>query len=112
MTEKEAIEIFEKVHSLHEQMDMENDIRDIGRVLSQRPIDLYQVRTQIDIVNRKHPENVILYNLIFPPHGNSVSLANASDQNLIDDLAWKQIYLQAKKAGKLFGELCKEVRKS
>lgn len=33
MTEKEAVEIFEKAHSLHEELDMESDIQDIGRVL-------------------------------------------------------------------------------
>lgn len=111
MTEKEAIEIFERAHSLHEQLDMESDIRNISNVLSQGPIDMYQVRTQIVAINRKHPENVILFNLIFPPHGNRVPLANAPDQGLIDDLAWKQIYLRAKKAGKLFDEFYKEVRK-
>ena len=111
MTEKEAIEIFEKAHSLHEQMDMERDIHDIEQVLSQRPINMYQVKIQIYTVNRKHPENVILFRRIFSPYRNSVLLANASDQNLIDDLAWKQVYLQAKKAGKLFEEFCKEERK-
>lgn len=111
MTEKEAIEIFEKAHSLHEQLDMESDIRNIGSVLSQRPIDIYQVRTQISTVNRKHPENVILFNLFFPPQGNRVFLAEASDQDLIDDLTWKHTYLQAKKAGKAIEELYKEMRK-
>lgn len=111
MAEKEAIEIFEKAHSLHEQLDMENDICNIGSVLSQKPIDMYQVRAQINTVNRKHPENVILFNLIFPPQGNRISLAEAPDQGLIDDLAWKHTYLQVKKAGKAIEELYKEMRK-
>ncbi len=111
MTEKEAIEIFEKAHLLQEQLDMENDIRKIGSVLSQRPVDIYQVKTQINTINRKHPENLILFNLIFPPQGNRVSLAEASDQGLIDDLTWKYTYLQAKKAGKAIEELHKEMRK-
>lgn len=111
MTEKEAVEIYEKAHSLHEQLDMESDIQDIARVLSQNPIDMYQVRTQIDTVNRKHPENVDLFNLIFPPQGNRVSLVEAPDQGLIDDLTWKHAYLQAKKNGKTIKELCKEMRK-
>ena len=34
------------------------------------------------------------------------------DQSYIEDLTWKKIYLQAKKTGKLFDELCKEMRKS
>jgi hypothetical protein len=111
MTEKEAIEIFEKAHSLYEQLDMENDICKIGSVLSQSPIDMYQVRMQISTVNRKHPENVILFNLIFPPQGNRVSLAEASYQSLLDDLTWKHTYLQAKKVGKAIEELHKEMWK-
>lgn len=111
MTEKEAIDIFEKTHFLCEQNDMKKDIESIYCVLSQKPIDIDQVRMQIDKINRKHPENVILFNLIFPPQGNRVSLAEASVQGLIDDLVWKYTYLQAKGVGKAFDELCKEMRK-
>lgn len=111
MTEKEAIDIFEKAHFLHDQNDMKKDIDSIQNVLSQDPIDMYQVRVQIDIVNRKHPENVVLFNLIFLPQGNKVSLASASDDNLISDLMWKLDYLQAKQKGKAFDEFCKTMRK-
>lgn len=111
MTEKEAIDLFEKVHTLQEQWELENDIQDISNILSQRLIQMYQVREKIDKVNTEHPENIVLFNLIFPPQGIRVSLANAPDQSLIDDLAWKQIYLQAKKDGKLFNEFCEEMRK-
>ncbi len=111
MTEKEAIDIFEKAHFLHDQNDMIRDIDRIRCVLSQRPVDMYQVRKQIDTVNRKHPENVILFNVVFPPQGNRVSLASASDENLISDLTWKLDYLQAKQKGKTFDEFCKTMRK-
>lgn len=111
MTEKEAKEIFEKAHSLYEQMDMESDIRNIGNVLLQKPIDIDQVRMQIITVNGKHPENKTLFNRIFPPQGKRMSISEASDQGLIEDLAWKHTYLQAKKVGKAFDELCKELRK-
>lgn len=111
MTEKEAVDIFEKAHFSRNQSDMKKDIDSIRCVLSQNPIDIYQIRTQIDTVNRKHPENVILFNLIFPPQGNRVSLASASDDNLIFDLAWKLDYLQAKRKGKAFDEFCKTMRK-
>jgi hypothetical protein len=110
MTEKEAIDIFEKAHFLHDQNDMKKDIDSIRCVLSQNPIDMYQVRTQIDIVNRKHSENVVLFNLLFPPQGNRVSLASASDDNLISDLMWKLDYLQAKQKGNAFDEFCKMMR--
>ena len=111
ITEKEAVEIFEKIHSLHELLDMESDIQGIDRVLSQKSINMSQVRTQIDTINRKHPENVILFNLIFPPQGKRVLLAEAPAQGLIDDLTWKQTYLQAKKAGKTIEDFCKEMQK-
>lgn len=111
MTEKEAIELFEKVHTIQEQWKLKSDIQDISNILNQRPVNMYQVRVKIEKVNEEHPENVPLFNLIFPPRGNRVSLANASDQSLIGDLTWKRIYLQAKKDGKLFDEFCKEMRK-
>ena len=111
MTEIEAVDIFEKTHFLHDQNDMKKDIDCIRYVLSQNPIDMYQVRAQIGTVNRKHPENVVLFDLIFPPQGNRVSLASASDDNLISDLMWKLDYLQAKQKGKAFDEFCKMMRK-
>lgn len=110
MTEREAIDLFEKAHTLQEQWKLENDIQDIRNILNQCPIQMYQVREKIDKVNTKHPENIVLFNLIFPPRGNRVLLDNAPDQSLINDLAWKQRYLQAKKDGKLFNEFCKEMR--
>jgi len=111
MTEKEAIELFEKTHTLQEQWKMGNDIQDISNILSQRPINMYQIKAKIKKVNDEHPENTVLFNLIFPPQGKRVSLIDASAQNLIDDLTWKQDFLQMKKNGKLFDELCKEKRK-
>ena len=110
MTEKEAIETFEKAHFLHEQDDMIQDMENIRDVLSQNPVAKSQVRAQIDTVNRKHPENVIIYKLIFPPKGNPISLDSASDDNLISDLIWKLDYLQAKQMGKAFEEFCKTMR--
>lgn len=107
MTDKEAIECFEKSHFLHEHDDMIKDIDNISCILSQNPVDMFLVREKIDTVNRKHPENIIIFNLIFPPQGNRVSLDNAPDSNLISDLAWKLEYLQAKQKGKSFEELCK-----
>ena len=43
MTEKEAIDIFEKAHFLQEQGDMKKDIDSIRCILSQHPIDIYHV---------------------------------------------------------------------
>ena len=110
MTDKEAKDLFEKVHFLHEQNDMENDINNIYSVLSQSPINIFQVKKQIKTVNEKHPENVVIFNMIFPPQGNRVSVDSAPDDYLISDLTWKLNYLQAKKDGKAYEEFCKTMR--
>ena len=109
MTEKEAF--FEKALFLHEQMDMDSDINSISNILSQPFVNMGQVRDYIDKINNSHPENMVLYNIMFPPQGDRVSLGNASDDSLIQHLIWKQKYLQAKRAGKTFDEFCKEMRK-
>lgn len=111
MTEQEAIARFEKIHYLYEKEDMKRDIDSIRFILSQNPIEIPQVRAQINTVNAKHPENIIIYNLIFPPQGIRISLGSASDDNLISDLRWKLEYLQAKCIGKVFEEFYKEMQK-
>ncbi len=110
MTEKEAIKCFEKIHFLHEQNDMKRDIDIIRCVLLQNPIDMFQVKEKIGMVNCKHPENVVIFNLIFPPKGDPILLNDAYDDNLISDLTWKLNYLQAKREGKDFEEFCKTIR--
>ena len=111
MTEKEAIELFEKTHFLQEQIRMETDINGISNTLSQTFINMNQVRYYIDKINNEHKENMILYNIIFPPRGDRVPLESASNDSLIQHLLWKQQFLQAKRAGKTFEELCKTIRK-
>lgn len=111
MTEKEAIELFEKLRIIQEQKALESEIQDISNILNQRSVNMYQVRAKIEKVNKEHPENIRLFNLIFPPYGNRVSLDSATVQSLIDDLTWKRAFLQAKKDGKLFDEFYKEIRK-
>ena len=111
MTEKEAKKCFEQVHSAKELMDMQKDIDDIDTILSQNPISIELVQVEIRKINTKHPENIILNHIIFPPHNSFFNRGYILDQNLIDDLTWKRIYLQAKKTGKLFDNLCKEMRK-
>lgn len=63
MTEKEAIELFEKAKFLYEQADIERDIENIRYILSQNPINMNYVIKQINTVNSKHRENIIIYNL-------------------------------------------------
>lgn len=111
MTEKEAIELFEKVHSLQEQISMETDINGISNTIFQPFINMAQVRYYIDKINNEHKENMILYNIMFPSRGDRVPLESASDDGLIQHLLWKQQFLQAKRARKTFDELCKTIIK-
>ena len=83
MTEKEAIDFFEKAHFLREQMDMDSDINSISNILSQPFINMGLVRHYIDKINDSHPENMVLYNIMFPPQGDRVPLGNASNDSLI-----------------------------
>jgi len=110
MTEKEAIELFEKAKFSYEQAYMKRDIKNNRHILSQNPINMNYVIKQINTVNSKHRENIIIYNIIFPPKGNPVPLILASDKEQISDLIWKLDYLQAKKEGKTFEEFCKAMR--
>ena len=111
MTPEEAIELFKKAHSLKEQLDMQNDINDINRILTSYPVCINEVRNKINSINEAHPENIMIYNIIYSPVGNSVPLNYATADNLICDLNWKRNFLIAKKNAKLFEEFCKEMKK-
>ena len=111
MTEKEAIELFEKDHFLQEQKDIEKDINDITSILSRYPIDIEQVKAKIKKINDDHSENIFLNRIVFTPHRTSSPGGYIPDQDYINDLIWKRLYLQAKKSGKLFEEFCQEMRK-
>lgn len=109
MTNQEAIKLFENAHSLKEQLDMQSDINDIDRILT-RPINIYDVKDKINSINENHPENVILYKIIYPPVGNPVPLNRATDNGLINDLIWKKYFLNAKMKAKAFDEFYKEMK--
>lgn len=108
MTKQEAIRLFEKVHFLKDELDMQSDINEINNILT-LPIDINMVMNKIHDINRKHPENVILYNVIYPPVGSPVPLNRATDNGLINDLTWKKYFLIAKMKAKTFDEFCKEM---
>lgn len=111
MNNSEAVTIFEKLHLAHEIQEMENDISDIDRILGKEPINMDDVLKKIKKINEKHPENIIINHMIFPPIGRTCEVEDASDSSKINDLAWKKIYLRAKSSGKTFDELVKELTK-
>lgn len=110
MTEQEAIELFEKAHLLKDESDMQDDINEIDRILTY-PVNVAKVYEKVDHINRKHPENIILFKLIYLPVGNLVPLNSATDDSLINDLNWKRTFLNAKMRAKLFDEFRKEMTK-
>ncbi len=59
---------------------------------------------KIKEINQKHPENVVINYIIFPPIGGICKVDDASDFSKINDLTWKRRYLQAKSFGKTFDE--------
>jgi len=113
MTIKQAIELFEKAHTVQEQDEMKNDINTIICILGQYPFDSNQARALIEKINQEHPENILLHNFIFQLQGlqgPGIPLQDASPDVLISDLQWKYSFLQAKKTGKLFDAFQKELR--
>ena len=111
MTEKEAVELLEKAKKLHEQLDMESDICHIDYILSQFPINMDSVKAKIREINEKHKDNVLINHMIFPPRRPASQETDITDAEYISDLSWKRMYLRAKKIGKTFDELCKEMGK-
>ena len=109
MTEKEAIELLERAKLLHEQLDMENDIRHIDCILSQFPINIDSVKAKICTINEKHKENILINHMIFPPRRPASQERAITDAEYISDLSWKRTYLKAKKDAKAFTELYKEM---
>ena len=112
MNKEEAIRNFEKVRFLNEQIEIDKEINNCCFILSQDPVNMFQVNQEINLINEKYPENLILFNLIFPPKGNIVKLNAASSANLIEDLKWKLDFLRAEKIGKTFDEFCKAMKEN
>lgn len=108
MTKQEAIKLFEESHLIKDESDMQRDIHDIDRILTY-PVDVAKVYDKIEYINRKHPENIVLFKLIYPPVGNPVPLSSATKDNLINDLNWKRTFLNAKMRAKSFDEFRKEM---
>ncbi len=108
MNNSEAIAIFEKIHFAHEIQEMKNDILDIDCILGRQFINMDDVVKKIKEINQKHPENVVINYIIFPPIGGICKVDDASDFSKINDLTWKRRYLQAKLFGKTFDEFVNE----
>lgn len=93
---------------------MEIAVETIQKLLSSAQFDVVAARKTIKDINGDHPENYLLYNLLFRgtpvPQSGTVCVDEAPVKGLIEDLQWKNYYLSAKLAGKTAEEIKKEIR--
>lgn len=111
MDYKAAKEVYDKAEFIKDVNDMQSDCDGIRYLLCQRNPDVQDMIDKIESVNKKHPENRTIHNLLYPPRGQYNSNAPITVQSLVIDLNWKLIYLTAKIKAKTFDELINDVNK-
>jgi hypothetical protein len=88
-----AIFEFDRVHTILEIADMYNDTQIIEQILNEKVINIAKVEREINIIDDKHPDNVILYKKLFSPNKNLPKFRDVSYDDEIKDLSWKRYYL-------------------
>ena len=111
MDYKAAKEVYDKAELIKDVNDMQSDCDEIRYLLCQKNPDIQEMIDKIKSVNKEHPENLTIHNLLYPPRGQHNSNAPITVQSLIIDLNWKLIYLTAKIKAKTFDELINDVHK-
>ena len=114
MNYETAKEVYDKVKLIKDVNDMKSDCDEIRYLLCQKNFDNQIVQKMIDkinTVNKEHPENLTIHNLLYPHQGQSNSNIPITVQSLIIDLNWKLIFLTAKIEAKTFDELINDVNK-
>ena len=101
--------IYDKAKLIKDIRDMQSDCNEICYLLSQKQPDVQKMIDKINSVNKDHPENYKIHNLLFPPQGSPNPNAPITVQSLIIDLNWKLKYLTAKINAKTFDEFMKDV---
>ena len=99
---------FSSVYTAIEIADMRSTIDDIQKILQTIPFDEDVARQKIYEINAKHPDNKMIWNLFHANIPSSISIQQASKENLYQDLQWKAYYLEAKILGKSVDEMRKE----
>ena len=99
---------FSSVYTAIEIADMRSTIGDIQKILQTIPFDEDTARQKVYEINAKHPDNKMIWNLLHANVPSSVSIQQASKENLYQDLQWKEFYLEAKILGKSVDEMRKE----
>ena len=81
----------------------------IQEIVNAEPFSAKEARNEICAINLEHPENLVIYGLLFSQNSSGIRIVDADKECLICDLQWKQYYLSAKCVGKSIDEMRKEL---
>lgn len=90
-------------------LKMQRTILKIQEIMKADPFSAKEARDEICAINLEHPENLVIYGLLFPQNSSGTRIVDADKECLIRDLQWKQYYLSAKFVGKSIDEMRKEL---
>ena len=90
-------------------LKIQRTILKIQESMNADPFSAKEVRDEICAINLEHPENLVIYGLLFPQNSSGTRIVDADKECLIRDLQWKQYYLSAKCVGKSIDEMRKEL---
>ena len=97
----------ESGHSVYDILKMQRTILKIQEIVNAEPFSAKEARNEICAINLEHPENLVIYGLLFPQNSSGTRIVDADKECLICDLQWKQYYLSAKCVGKSIDEMRK-----
>lgn len=90
-------------------LKIQRTILKIQEIMNADPFSAKEGRDEICAINLEHPENLVIYGLLFPQNSSGTRIVDADKECLIRDLQWKQYYLSAKCVGKSIDEMRKEL---
>ena len=90
-------------------LKMQRTILKIQEIVNAEPFSAKEARNEICAINLEHPENLVIYGLLFSQNSSGTRIVDADNECLICDLQWKQYYLSAKCVGKSIDEMRKEL---
>ena len=104
----EIQKVFKPIKTIIDVQKIQKDIDEINILLSAIPFNDIEARKKIHKINEEHPENTLIYKLLFPPAGNTISVDQAPSDGLIQDLCWKRDYLSIKAKTKSLDEIIQQ----
>ena len=74
-------------------LKIQRTILKIQEIMNADPFSAKEVRDEICAINLEHPENLVIYGLLFPQNSSGTRIVDADKECLIRDLQWKQYNL-------------------